>query len=108
MAKRFAYRGEEDIMNITGTKSLPERLNGIFQSRLNIDFEDPMKGDRDKHLLGRPHSLEARDLLYLLFDIEREFGIRIPEDEIANGRFSSYNSILEIITAQCREPADGN
>jgi peptide maturation system acyl carrier-related protein len=89
-------------------KSLSERLNAVFRSRLDIDFGEALRGERDKHLLGRPHSLEARDMLYLLFDVEREFGIRIPEDEIVNGRFSSYNSILEIITAQSREPADGN
>lgn len=72
-------------------------LERIFKLRFNIEFDGQCDGMKDKPLLGKEMRLAPRDLLYLYFDVEREFGMTIPEEDIITGRFGSYNSILEII-----------
>lgn len=49
--------------------------------------------------------LEARDLLYLFFDVEKEFGIRIPGEAVCNAGFSDLNGITGIV-AECLSKAN--
>jgi acyl carrier protein len=48
--------------------------------------------------LGKEWGLAPRDLLYLFFDIENEFGISIPEEAIEKGKFDTINNIAGIIS----------
>ncbi len=50
--------------------------------------------------------LEARDLLYLFFDVEKEFGIRIPGEAVCDAGFSDLNGITSIV-AECLSEAKG-
>ncbi len=54
----------------------------------------------DEHPLNNKFRLKPRDLVYLLRDIEEGFNIAIPQDDIAEGRFSSFNSICALIRNQ--------
>ena len=49
------------------------------------------------HLMGKEFQLQARDFVCLYFDIENKFHIKIPNKEITQGNFNSYNNILRII-----------
>ena len=51
----------------------------------------------DAPLLGGGINLQARDLLYFFFDVEREFGITITENMIIENRFLTINSITGFI-----------
>ena len=51
----------------------------------------------DIPLLSGRINLQARDLLCLFFDTEKEFDISIPQDVIIAGRFSTINNITDII-----------
>ncbi|PYG84362.1 acyl carrier protein [Ruminiclostridium sufflavum DSM 19573] len=75
-----------------------EGLQKIFCKRFNIELESLNTIKLDNNLLGKEWCLEPRDLLYLFFDIENEFGIKIPEDVIEDGRFSSISNIADIIS----------
>jgi peptide maturation system acyl carrier-related protein len=55
----------------------------------------------DAPLLGADINLQARDLLYFFFDVEREFGITITENMIIEKRFLTINSITGIILECC-------
>lgn len=78
-------------------------LKNVFKQRFDIDVEQKEGTLFDKHLLGMDIGLEARDLVYLYFDIEREFGIAIPEEDIAGGKFNTFNNIAEIIYDQLQK-----
>lgn len=50
-------------------------------------------------LTGKHFGLSAVDLLYLLFEMEIEFGIKIPPDSLKQYGFSSISKILLLLQA---------
>lgn len=100
---------------------IDSKLKAIFLKRFGLDFGAmgstapdwfrtdmaPIKEEfGDKKLLGREFGMPPRDLLYLFFDIEKEFGISIPQESIASGEFSTYNGICRMIEKELMgEPA---
>lgn len=54
----------------------------------------------DNHLLGKELGLQARDLLYIHADVEERFNIKLSQEEIAAGKFSTFNNIYKIICKQ--------
>ncbi len=84
------------------SNNIKEELVGIFRKRLNIDF---IKWDKDyysKNLLGEEIQLSARDLLYIFFDVKNRFNITIPQEDIANGKFSTFEGIFEVVESQVK------
>ncbi|WP_073152528.1 peptide maturation system acyl carrier-related protein [Paramaledivibacter caminithermalis] len=80
--------------------NLNKRLTKIFRETVNRDYSEVDESFREVHLLGYRIGLNPRDLLYLIRDIEIEFNIEVPQEEIARGKFTSYNCILELIKTQ--------
>lgn len=76
------------------------KLVGIFKDRFDMDFGSMEASALDEELLGGKLKLRPRDLLYIFFDIEKEFGIAIPETEIVQGRFNTFSNIAGIIGSQ--------
>jgi peptide maturation system acyl carrier-related protein len=77
-----------------------EKLLRIFKERFDLDWSERYLEIQDQHLLGSKLRMEPRDLLYLFFDIEREFGITIPKEQIISGEFSSLSNIARMIEQQ--------
>jgi peptide maturation system acyl carrier-related protein len=86
-----------------GLDAVRERLDAVFRRRFGIDPLTLDSGARSSHLLGAPWRLEARDLLYLFFDVEREFAVSIPQERIADGRFSTLEGIERIVYDRLQE-----
>lgn len=76
------------------------KLVDIFKVRFDMDFAGMKAADLEEELLGRKLKLKPRDLLYVFFDIEKEFGITVPEKEIVEGRFNTFSNIAGIISSQ--------
>lgn len=73
-------------------------LNNIFKNRFNIDlFTDKNDISIDDNLLGIKFNLKARDLMYLLLDIENGFNISISQKDIEDIKFNTIRNILTII-----------
>ena len=51
----------------------------------------------DKPLTGKLFALSAFDLVYLLFELEKAYNIRIPEWYFKNYSFNTVNAIAEAI-----------
>lgn len=82
---------------IVDTKiGIESSLKRVFFNRFGINFNNDVYL-LNEHLLGGTIRLVARDLLYLLRDIEDTYSIEIPITYIVDGRFSSFNNICEII-----------
>jgi len=41
--------------------------------------------------------MEPRELVYVVFGVERELGVQIPATEIEKGNFNTFENIYEII-----------
>lgn len=93
----------EEKNTISNYNTVYLTLKDIFKSRFELDIEE--KGDifKDKHLLGTDIKLNARYLVYLYFDIEKAFGITLPDEDIAEGKFSTFNNIAQIICKQLQK-----
>ena len=72
------------------------RLALILQKRTHIDFKTRIDL-RDEKLLGDKIGMPARELLLALYDIERKFAMKIPDQYIMGGYFDTYNHIMDII-----------
>lgn len=73
------------------------KLKEIFENRFGINQTYWNNETVHKHLLSSSIGFAARDLIYLFFDIEKEFEVKIPEEYIVQGRFCSFSNILEMI-----------
>ncbi len=81
---------------------IKEGLLKIFNQRFNIDFTKWDKDYYTKNLLGEEIQLSARDLLYIFFDVKNRFNITIPQEDIANGKFSTFEGIFEVVESQVK------
>lgn len=78
-----------------------KKLKNIILKLFELDFENNIYADfLDEHLLSYRFKLVPRDLVYLHRDVEKEFDIKIPQADIAEGQFSSFNSIYALILKQ--------
>ncbi len=82
------------------------KLKEIFKVKLDMDladiqgrFPDCMEGN----LLTHPFNLKARGLICLLYAVEEEFGIAVPEEDVLGGRFDTLNHIMETINGQLQQ-----
>lgn len=84
------------LLEATTTES---KLKEIFINRLGFDFDKLQEQDPDilnKNLLGKEFQLASRDLLYIFFDVEKEFSIKVSQSNILSG-FNTFNKILSCI-----------
>ena len=73
-------------------------LADVFMQRFSIDFLHELDMKEIK-LLGKS-GISARELLHVYFDVKNEFEISIPEDDVCNGRFDTFEHIADIIDEQ--------
>ena len=77
---------------------IEKMLSDIFIKRFSIDYLENADKQQMK-LLGKS-GIPARELLHVYFDVKTNFGISIPEDDIADGRFDTFEHIVDIICEQ--------
>ena len=77
---------------------IEEKMSSIFMKRFSMSFlSNPEM--KEMKLLGKS-GIPARELLHVYFDVKRDFGISIPEEDVAEGRFDTYTHIVDIIAKQ--------
>ena len=84
-------------MSHSRCEKIKARLAKILKQRYQIDLLEKPADFCDQKLLGEGSKIGPADLIYLFFDIEREFQIEIPEKVVVDGRFNTLNNIIEII-----------
>ena len=77
---------------------IEKNLADIFMKRFSLDFLSDTEMRKMK-LLGKS-GIPARELLHVYFDVKNIFGISIPEEEVAGGRFDTFAHITDIIEKQ--------
>jgi len=79
---------------------IEDQLKTILHNLFEIDPEFINDDMFNQPLLGSMFKFQARNLLYLLIEIEKRFNISIPEEDIVNGKFNTLNSIADVILCQ--------
>lgn len=96
--------GDKYMNNFSENNDINIKLNIIFKNRFDIDlFNNKLNIDIDDNILRGKFKLRARDLIYLLYDIEKEFNINISEDDIDNIKFNTIRNIVAIINKQLQQ-----
>lgn len=73
-----------------------EVFSDIMKSLTGIEFENKIELKKEK-LLGEKINLKARDLLIILYKVEKTFSVSIPEKSIYDGNFDTYDHILGLL-----------
>jgi peptide maturation system acyl carrier-related protein len=79
-------------------KSLIEdKLRSIFEKALSpIDIFDN-KAKLEMEILGDELGFKSRHLLIIYYAVEKEFEIKISEKVVLEGKFNTFNNILQCI-----------
>lgn len=78
------------------------KLNEIFKNVTNVDFLNNaiINNIQDVKLFAKSIDLNPRYLVYIFFEIQKKFGIKIPQEDIVEGRFATFNDIQQCICKQ--------
>lgn len=79
---------------------IKDELGKIFEQRFGIPEKMFCQMDETKDLLAREYNFGYREMIYLLYDIERVFLIKVPDQDLLSGRYGSLKNIIEIIYEQ--------
>ena len=74
-----------------------EKLKQIIIAGLNLEEVVPGDIDNDKPLFGEGLGLDSLDAVELVMLVEKHFGVRITNSEIAIEAFQSINHLVNFI-----------
>jgi len=83
---------------------IKQSIINIIEKRLSVNIKAFGKDVFDEDLTGSKIQLKARELLWLHFEVEKEFKINIPEHDIIDGYFNSINNIAGIVSRVLANP----
>lgn len=75
---------------------MEKELIDIFRLYFTIDFEKNYEL-RNENLLGTKIGLLPRDLVFLLFLIEKKMRVNIDKGSVKNGKFDNFNNIVMLV-----------
>lgn len=81
---------------ILEVNTVKQKITDLLQERFNIPYELICTG-YDKPLTGNDFCLNAADLVYLFFELEAAFQIRIKAEFLNDYQFVTVNKIAEVI-----------
>lgn len=75
---------------------IEETLIKLFNKRATINFNID-KELRDKKLFGTEIRMPVRELVVLLYELEKDLNIKIPNQVILSREFDTFNNIYRVI-----------
>ena len=76
------------------------RLASLIRTELKLDPATPI--DADTKLIGGEQDLDSLDILMLVTAIEKQFGVKIPDESIGREAFGSVGTLLAFIQERSR------
>ena len=89
----------KEIMN-TFNREQKKRILNVLKKCVSLTDEMSVYENWEEPLTGPYFKLTAIDLVYFLFEIETEFGVRIPHSMLKEYGFSTLGKICAIIQVQ--------
>ena len=78
-------------------KLISETVVDVLKEKLQVPESNLCQEFWDLPLTGTHFKRNFVDLVYLLFELEATFDVRISEDYLVSYRFNSINSIVEVL-----------
>lgn len=76
---------------------MEKKIKEMIKATLNVNIDNMTEEEKDYPLLSKRFDVMPYQMLVFFTRIEKEFGIRIPDEYIVDGKFNSYNDISKII-----------
>ncbi|WP_027183709.1 hypothetical protein [Desulfovibrio inopinatus] len=80
------------------TRNVAAKINDVICDKFDIDILE--KGLADKHFFSRDVNLYARNLVYILFETEQLFGVKLNEGDVLSDQFYTLNGLSELICSK--------
>jgi len=80
-------------------EALKDKVKDLIIRRLKLEMEPSEIGD-DAPLFGGGLGLDSIDALELVVGLEKEFGIKIEDEEVGREAFASVNALIRFIEAK--------
>lgn len=80
--------------------SLHRRVKELIINRLQLEGITPEDIDDAAPLFGDGLGLDSIDALELVIGIEKEFGVRIQDEEVGTKAFASVNALVEFLRSK--------
>lgn len=77
-------------------KDIDRILKEIFLKRLGIDFEINLEL-QEENFFGQTINIPPRELILILYDIEKKLEIHIRDDLLILGKFDSYKGVKQCL-----------
>jgi acyl carrier protein len=74
-----------------------DKLSEIIKRRFNFEPKNISPNWENELLLSSKFNFTARELVYLFFEVQREFALKIPQEYILNGSFKTAGGIAHSI-----------
>ena len=86
----------------TPTDELKLEIKKLIMTTLSVNYVDPNEVDDEKPLFGGDNTLtlDSVDAIEIIMAIQRTYGIRIADQNLAREVVRSINSIAQFITDQ--------
>lgn len=79
---------------------LKQKIKALIITRLDLEGMTPEEIDSDAPLFGEGLGLDSIDSLELVLGIEKEFGVKIQDEELGKQVLSSVSSIAEFVASK--------
>jgi acyl carrier protein len=96
--KGATERGRLELM-----ENVKEQLKSLIVQSLRMTDITPDQLRDDQLLMGSELEIDSIDILQLILDIERHFGIRLVTGKFEPGVWESINTLAAAIEAKTRE-----
>lgn len=80
--------------------SLHRRVKELIINRLQLEGLHPEDIDDAAPLFGDGLGLDSIDALELVIGIEKEFGVRIQDEEVGTKAFASVNALVDFLRSK--------
>lgn len=80
--------------------SLHRRVKELIINRLQLEGVTPEDIDDAAPLFGDGLGLDSIDALELVIGIEKEFGVRIQDEEVGTKAFASVNALVDFLRSK--------
>lgn len=84
--------------NQLNNQRIEERVRKIIEQDLMLDSNASL--DLDTPLFGEQTELDSLDALLLVTRVEKEFGIKIPNESIGRDVFQNVSTLVTFVEAQ--------
>lgn len=79
---------------------LHKKVKELIINRLQLEGITPTDIDSAAPLFGDGLGLDSIDALELVIGIEKEFGVRIQDEEVGNKAFASVNALVDFLRSK--------